>query len=549
MSAFIERIVDAARRGHQFAMHDVWRIGKPGEEIPKGFIIKQIRVIILLVTKLLDGTLMLRASALTFATILSIVPLLAVIFYIIQTFNLGEGIYTTFQEKLETAIVETTDRIPGLGTKKDADVLGEPDTIIDEGEVVATVDDSPQIEGEDVAVSDDSAGIIDDEGLDDIEEGSGKNKELQEQFVNSIFQGVGSQNDDMEDPVQWLTDLADKLAGLASEAATNTAAFGASIILLVFTTVFGLMQNIEKAFNHIWGVRRTRSRYRMFSDYIMITLLLPFVMSAVLGAIAALQSERIVEALGPLSYGLQFSQYIVIVLVFGGVYFLVPNTKVRLEYAMLGGVISGTAWVTLTWAYLSFNIGVAKYQAVLSAFAQFPMLLMYIYLSWAILLFGAELAYAYQNENTFAMERFADKASFAYREALGLRAMLDIGERFLLGRPALAPGEVAAEWNVPSRLLNQTMEELEEAGYVTACATDPITYQPAHPLDQILVGDILRTLHEVGEDPSQFRQDEMYKELFNRMGEYGSDLERATLNSLIIELQEKKASDAAEPTE
>ena len=115
MSDLINRIVEAAKRGHQFALYDVWRIGKPGEEIPQGFIIKQIRVIILLATKLLDGTHMLRASALTFATLLSIVPLLAVTFFIVQTFNLGEDVFLKFQEYMETAIVETTERIPGLG--------------------------------------------------------------------------------------------------------------------------------------------------------------------------------------------------------------------------------------------------------------------------------------------------------------------------------------------------------------------------------------------------------------------------------------------------
>ena len=111
---------ERCQRLRAFVVQDIWHIGKPGEDIPNGFLVKQLRVLVLLLTKLLDGQLMLRASALTFATLLSIVPFLAVIFYIIQTFNLGEEVYANIQKKLENAIVNSAEIIPGLG-KKEAD--------------------------------------------------------------------------------------------------------------------------------------------------------------------------------------------------------------------------------------------------------------------------------------------------------------------------------------------------------------------------------------------------------------------------------------------
>ncbi len=93
MGNLIERTQEALRRGRRFVLYGVWQIGKPGEEIPRGFIIKQVRVAILLGSKLVDGMHMVRASALAFATILSIVPFLAVTFFIIEKFNLGEDLY------------------------------------------------------------------------------------------------------------------------------------------------------------------------------------------------------------------------------------------------------------------------------------------------------------------------------------------------------------------------------------------------------------------------------------------------------------------------
>ncbi|MFP6581828.1 MAG: YhjD/YihY/BrkB family envelope integrity protein [Candidatus Hydrogenedentota bacterium] len=537
MGKFIHDIKESFRRGRQFVMRDVWRIGRPGEELPSGLFIKQIRVVFLLLSKLVDGNMMLRASALTFATLLSVVPLLAVTFYIIQTFNLGESLYTNMQDKLEDFIVVSAEKVPGLSS--------EP-TPIDEVPVELVPEKVPPVEEPvpDIEVQDDPDTPEDESAV----EPEDKDQQLQQQFVQSIFQGVGSQNEDMEDPVVWLVDLANDMAALADEAAKNTAAFGLSTLLLVFTTVFGLMRNIEKSFNSIWGVRRTRSWYRMISDYVMITLLIPFVMAGVLGVTGALSSERIVEALGPLSYGLQFVQYFLIVLVFSSLYYVVPNTRVRYGYALFGGVIAGALWILLSWTYINFQIGLARYQAVLSVFAQFPMLLMWVYSSWAIVLFGSEITYAYQNEKTFTMERFADNASFAYRAALGLRAMIELGRRFQESAPSLQPEAAALEWNVPSRLVRETLERLEESGFIAECATDPVSYQPARPLDKITAGDILQSLHERGEDPSLFLQDEAFKPLYDEFLRPTDGVHRTTIAELIKRVAEQKESSVDEET-
>jgi hypothetical protein len=94
----------ALRRGHRFVTRDVWHIGMPGEQIPHGFIIKNVRVVILLVRGVTDETLLLRASALTFATILFLVPFLAFMFAFIQTFNLGDQVYSQMSETLNSRL-------------------------------------------------------------------------------------------------------------------------------------------------------------------------------------------------------------------------------------------------------------------------------------------------------------------------------------------------------------------------------------------------------------------------------------------------------------
>jgi membrane protein len=158
---------------------------------------------------------------------------------------------------------------------------------------------------------------------------------------------------------------------------------------------------------------------------------------------------------------------------------------------------------------------------------------MWVYLSWAILLFGSEVTYAYQNEKTFTMERFADNASFAYRAALGLRAMIDMGRRFQKSLPTLQVEAAALEWNVPSRLIIETLEQLEDSGFITECATEQVSYQPARPLDQITAGDILRSLHERGEDPSRFLHDDAYRSVFDEYLYPSEGIHATTIEELI----------------
>jgi membrane protein len=217
---------------------------------------------------------------------------------------------------------------------------------------------------------------------------------------------------------------------------------------------------------------------------------------------------------------------------FAALYSIVPNTRVRLRYALLGGVVAGTMWSFLTWFYIAFQYGLSKYSLLYSTFAQFPVLLMWVYFSWVIVLFGAELTFAYQNEKTFALERHADRASYAYREALGLRTMLDIARRFEWGIVGLAAEEAAREWNVPLRLLNAILDEFQKARLVTSSTGDPTRYTPGRPLDKIRVADVVNALREAGCDPTALREDEAFRPLLEHLNSPRDGFLELTLNEL-----------------
>ncbi len=512
MSRLFSQAFEAFRTARRFVLHDVWAIGTPGEELPRGFVIKQVRVAILLSIKVLDGMHMVRAAALTFATLLSIVPLLALLFFAIQRMDLGDQIYSIVENGVETVAARVA---PGekRPTIEAAPVeTASPNVAAPEPEVEMT----PSASAASDSAPKDSNGI-----------------RLQRDIVSALFQGVTSRREDMTDPVDGISSTAEALAKLANDAATNSAALTVSGIVLVLTTVFGLMRNVENMFNRIWGVRRRRAWYRTIADYLMIMILLPFVVAAVMGVLASLESDAVSRAVGPFKFALGLGQYLLVVVVFTSLYRFVPNTTVKFRYALLAGIVAGTLWVLLSIGYVRFQFGLAGYAMVLSAFAQFPVLLMWIYLSWAIVLLGCEVAYAYQHERTFALERYADEASYAYREAVGLRAMIEIGHRFSEGRPGFTAEEGSAAWNVPLRLLNDVLDALADAGLLAARATDPVEYQPARALGRISAGEVLRALREAGMEPSRFRSDSRFGKIFEELGRTDRAFAGATLAELV----------------
>lgn len=541
---FRERVREALHRAREFAATEVWTIGQPGEDIPRGFLTKQIRVAMLIGWDTLDGKLTRRAAALTFATLLSIIPFLAVTFFIINTFNLGEGFYSQAEERVEGTIVTIAEffgRVPPdelIGPDVEETVEPPPPAAPDEPE--AAPSDSQAVPSEEAPEQGGATTVGQESTPTAGTERSEDADRLRERLISFGIPAGAFGEQDMEDPVEWLVNLANQIATMANEAATDPRAVSIAGLLLIVTTVFGLMRNIEQSFNGIWGVRRRRSFMRTLTDYLLITFLLPFVAAIVLGATAALQSETVALALGPFALLLRGMQYILIILVFTSMYYAVPSTRVRPAYALFGGLIAGSLWVGLSWAYVELQIGLARYNIFYAGFAQFPMLLMWIYFSWIVLLLGAEISYAYQNEDTFAYERFADQASYAYREAVGFRAMIEIGRRFEDGKPGLDPEQAAKQWNVPLRLLNNVLDSLLDNGLISACAGETTTYQPRKPLDKIAVADVLRILREDGTEPSRFREDPTFKPLYETLADQSRVFDGATINAILQDLDRRR---------
>lgn len=444
---FRHRLINDLRRGQQFVLHDVWRMGLPGEPIPKGLLIRNIRVAVLVLRSLFRGDLMLRASSLTFAAMLSIVPFLMIMFFIIQSTHLGEYIDHAISPLIER--VQTED-----GTRPD----------------------------------------------------------IRDELINLLFRGLentaGNGGESGETPV-------DVIIGYA-ERTSNPGALTTVGILFVLAAVFAMMRNVENTLNSIWGVKRSRPMGRMIIDYIAVLVLIPVfwtLAAALLSVTAVFQSATIVQEIGPIArIFLRGIQYVLPWLGFTILYHQVPYTRVRFRSALLAGIVAGTVWTLLSLGYVKFQFGLANYSLLYTTFAQIPMLLMWMFFSWLILLMGAQLSFAYQHERTFVLEYMAEGASYAYREAVALWAMVELGKHFDSGRQPLSTEEAAMRWNIPSRLLNPIFAQLKDSGLIVEAGAIE-AYQPARSLDRITVNDIVSCMRETGLEPSALREGSAFKDI------------------------------------
>ncbi|MBW1684601.1 MAG: YihY family inner membrane protein [Deltaproteobacteria bacterium] len=271
---------------------------------------------------------------------------------------------------------------------------------------------------------------------------------------------------------------------------------------LFLTTVLGI-SNVERALNHIWGVKQERPWSRRLPDYLAVLVVAPILLGAALSLATTMKSQWIVQKL--IEYqafamvydtGLQQMPKVFMALAFGFVYWFLPNTSVRLMAALLGGVVAALLVDTALGVYLGFSVGMARANALYGGFAQLPLLLVWIYFVSAIALLGAEIAFAYQNLELYRREVRGERAGPAEREAIGLRIVLEVGRAFRDSRAPWTADELADTLRVPVRTVRDVLAPLQEANIVAGldASEKENAFQLGRPAERIEVVDVLAAL-------------------------------------------------------
>ena len=178
---------------------------------------------------------------------------------------------------------------------------------------------------------------------------------------------------------------------------------GVGLIFMLYTVLM-LVNNGEEPFNQIWQVNNSRPILRSFANYLAMFFLFPIIivistgLSIFMETVADKMDDFVI--LEPIVHKLfSFFPFMLMSLLFIFLYVYMPNTKVRFSCAIIPGILAGIAMHLLQIAYIHSQIWVTGYNAIYGSFAALPLFMLWVQISWAICLFGAQLTYTNQNLN------------------------------------------------------------------------------------------------------------------------------------------------------
>ena len=297
-------------------------------------------------------------------------------------------------------------------------------------------------------------------------------------------------------------------------------------LVVLFWAVLNVFGNIESAFNNIWEVRRSRSFARKFSDYTTVIVVTP-----ILWIISS-------------SIGLQIQKHlmhlVMIWLMFAFVYLVMPNTKVKLRSAVSAGVIAGTIFQLFQIAYIFIQSRRTSYNAIYGSFAAVPLFLIWLQSSWQIVLFGAELSFAYQNIRKFEFEKIAKEMSYEYRKKALLVVMHQIIAHFLARDGAVSSETVAQDLNLPVRIVRDAVFDLEKAGLIvsTVSKEDKVNlYVPARDVHTLRVCDVIQQVEASGMASLDLQQSPEFRQIDAIVNRLNLTVSRSADNVLLMDVR------------
>ncbi len=409
--------IKTIKSGHfqigEFLRTDIWRIHRKELNSVKGILLYVVRIFVLTFRNFENDNCTLRASALTFYTFLSIVPVLALAFGISKGFG--------FEPMLERFLIEQ---------------------FLFQQESLTTIISFAQ--------------------------------DLLEKTKGGVIAGVG--------------------------------------VAILFWTVIKVLTHIEMSLNEIWKVKKNRTMGRKFNDYFAFILICPglIILHSSLSLFITVQVESIiqkVELIGmfsPVIFSLlKILPYALIWIILTYIYKSIPFTDVKILSAVVAGVFAGTIFQLAQWAYLYFQVGVAQYNAIYGSFAAIPLFLVWLQVSWLIVLFGAEFSYALENVDKYEFEPDIKNLSYSQKKLLYLAIARLLTKNFAEEKPALSEKQISEHIGIPVLFVQHTLQEMIEAGIVSDAKSsqdqNPV-YQPAKDIQLYTVNYILNALEKRGKN-------------------------------------------------
>jgi membrane protein len=277
---------------------------------------------------------------------------------------------------------------------------------------------------------------------------------------------------------------------------------GIGIVLLLWS-VMQLLTNIENTFNKIWEVKRGRSWVRKITDYLTIMIVGPVFLIVSAGLTVAVQTKiGQMQHIGDMgSFFIKLLAYSLVTCIFTFVYLALPNTKVKYGPAIVAAIISTVAFELLGWGYVKFQIGVNRMNGIYGTFAALPLFLIWVQYCWYIVLFGAELNYAYQNVDHYELDDDIQKLSPRYKKVISLLIANHVARKFHNLEKLPTVNDICEKLDLPSRLTRNIVNEFVECGIFVEVKTEgekDLMYQPGIPESKFTVKHLIDTIDRKG---------------------------------------------------
>ena len=341
-------------------------------------------------------------------------------------------------------------------------------------------------------------------------------------------------------------EIIDYVVEFANKALDNTksgvvAAVG---IITLFWAVIRVFGSIEDAFNNIWEVTSTRSIARKYSDYIAVVVAAPILWAAANGINTYAQSLFGGIEAAWVVWVSKLMSIVVMWVMFAFLYYVIPNTKVRIVSAIMAGVVAGTAFILFQWGYIYLQVVMTSYNAIYGSFAALPLFLMWVQYSWMILLFGGELAFAYQNIDKFDEERESLHVNYDSRRKVLLATMLVVIRHFVNGKGAISLSEIKQALNLPTRIVNSVLRSLVEAGLLIELPSEGKEFEeefvPAKEVSTFTIYNILEAVEQSGSIDLDLNSSAELQEVSVELERIKSEARASEQNLKMVDIQTSK---------
>jgi membrane protein len=415
MSAHPRRVLRTVR---EFFRHRIWEQDLSRLPWIEAFALRQLRVGIIVAKGCTRGGLALRASAMTFTTLVTLVPLLAIVFSVVRAFG----------------------------------------------------------------------------GLSDLE------PRLENFVYQNLMPGVQTQIRD------WLENFFGDVRG---------GAFSGLTLIFLLGGALGLLTSIEGAFNDIWGVHRGRSLFSRFSTYTTLVVFGPILVGLSLSMTATLQSSSLLQELIVRSpglavltnYGFKLLPILLTGIALTLLYTFMPNVHVRVRTALPAGMVAAVLWEISKIGYTAYLKNTSHYATLYGSLAAFPLFLLWVYLSWLVVLFGAHLTFAQESADDIREEEMASRVNQTERIRMALHLTLEAARNYKNGVTPPGMVEISRRLGLPLRLVREVAEVLIAGGILSTVIHGRAEggLVPGRPPEKITVYQVVRCLLNRGHVPLRIR--------------------------------------------